>query len=63
MQTYFRGHDESSCADQLSTARRLLDGLVVYRAELGETGRELEQLLRLRDVRETLDAPYSRCVH
>lgn len=63
MQTYFRGHDESSYTEQLNTARRLLEGLVAYRSELGETGRELEQLLRLRDVRETLDAPYSRCVH
>ncbi|CAA6809742.1 MAG: Unknown protein [uncultured Thiotrichaceae bacterium] len=63
MQTYFRSHDKSSYAERLSTARRLLDGLVIYRAELGETGRELEQLLRLRDVQETLDAPYSRCVH
>lgn len=63
MQAYFRDYEEFAYTERVNTTRRLLDGLVVYRAELGETGRDLEQLLRLQDIRETLDAPYSRRVH
>lgn len=63
MQTYCRNYEEFSYAEQVNTARRLLDGLIVYRAELGEMGRELEYLLRLRDIQATLDVPYSRRVH
>lgn len=34
----------------LAKARDLLDGLIAYRAELGELGRELEQMLRAAGV-------------
>lgn len=34
----------------LSKARDLLDGLIAYRAELGELGRELEDMLRAAGV-------------
>ncbi|MEZ5479006.1 MAG: hypothetical protein R3E95_16460 [Thiolinea sp.] len=47
----------------VSTACRLLDGLISYRAELGETGRQLEKLLRLYGVRASTDLPCSRQVH
>jgi hypothetical protein len=34
----------------IARARGLLDGLIAYRAELGELGRELEQMLRAAGV-------------
>ena len=45
MQEYFDGYEKFSyveqlAAEQLDTARSLLDGLVMYRAELGETGKQ-----------------------
>jgi hypothetical protein len=45
----------------LAKARDLLDGLIAYRAELGELGRELEQMLRAAGVTpspETDHAPH-----
>ncbi len=41
----------------VETARRLLDGLIMYRPELGEAGRQLELLLRCRGVSATTDHP------
>nr|CAA6828975.1 MAG: Unknown protein [uncultured Thiotrichaceae bacterium] len=70
MQTYFDNHKELSLSEQqlayveqLNTARCLLDSLVMYRSELGETGKKLEYLFRLLDIEGVLDAPYSTCVH
>lgn len=39
------------------TARKLLDGLIAYRAELGETGLQLEFLLRKYGVVASSDMP------
>lgn len=47
----------------LETARRLLDGLILYRLELGEAGRHLELLLRLRGVAASTDAPCVERIH
>ena len=44
-------------------AQKLLDGLVVYRAELGETGRQLEILLRVYGVSASSDLSYTKQVH
>ncbi len=45
------------------TARKLLDSLIVYRAELGETGRQLEKLLRVYGVAASSDLPHSKQIH
>ncbi len=39
------------------TARHLLDSLIIYRAELGVTGRQLERLLRERGISASTDLP------
>lgn len=45
------------------TARKLLDSLILYRSELGETGRQLERLLRMYGVAASADLPYSKQIH
>ncbi|MGB1008526.1 MAG: hypothetical protein ACPGVP_02310 [Thiolinea sp.] len=45
------------------TARKLLDGLIVYRTELGETGRQLEILLRMYGVTASSDLPCPKQIH
>lgn len=45
------------------TTRMLLDGLILYRIELGETGRQLERLLRQYGVVASNDLPCSKQVH
>lgn len=62
MQAYF-SNKVYSYTEQVDTVRRLLDGLVIYRAELGETGRQLELMLRLQSMKEVSDAPHSRQIH
>lgn len=39
-------------------AQILLDGLIIYSRELGELGKQLERLLRLRGVRASVDPVY-----
>ena len=45
------------------TARKLLDSLIFYRAELGEPGRQLEMLLRAYGVKASSDLPCPKQVH
>lgn len=40
---------------QNNKAQLLLDGLILYRSELGELGKQLERLLRQNGVRSNLD--------
>lgn len=47
----------------LETAKRLLDGLILYRLELGEAGRHLELLLRYSGVAASTDLPSTKSVH
>lgn len=47
----------------LETAKRLLDGLILYRLELGEAGRHLELLLRYSGVAASTDSPNPNSVH
>jgi hypothetical protein len=64
MTKYYTKHKLSSArAPTSGTAGRLLDGLVIYRAELGETGRQLENLLRINNVVSSFDVPYIRRTH
>ena len=44
-------------------AQLLLEGLIMYRLELGEVGRQLEYLLRQRGVRSTIDPIFSTRYH
>lgn len=46
-----------------NTARVLLDSLIVYRLELGETGRQLEVLLRMYGVVASADVPCPKQIH
>ena len=46
-------------ASHQGTASRLLDGLMAYRTELGETGMQLELLLRKHGVVASTDVPGS----
>lgn len=52
-----------SSVGQRSTAQLLLDGLMLYRHDLGDLGKQLERLLRERGVRSTFDAAFSLRVH
>ncbi|MFW5452544.1 hypothetical protein [Thioalkalivibrio sulfidiphilus] len=45
---------------RLAKARDLLDGLIAYRHELGELGRELEQMLRAAGVEPSVQAQHIR---
>lgn len=51
------------CTHWVDTTHKLLDGLVIYRSELGETGKQLEYLLRLGGVQTVLDTPRTNRVH
>lgn len=44
-------------------AQLLLDGLILYRQDLGELGKQLERLLRQGGVRSTLDPAFSMKFH
>ncbi len=44
-------------------AQLLLDGLIAYRRELGDVGRQLEYLLRQRGVRASIDPAFSTRYH
>ncbi len=48
---------------QRSTAQVLLDGLILYRQDLGDLGKQLERLLRENGVRSTFDPSFSLRVH
>ncbi|HPE59318.1 MAG TPA: hypothetical protein PLB10_03190 [Thiolinea sp.] len=48
---------------QVSPARRILEELILSRIEFGETGRELEKVLRLLGVPNRLDPYQSRRLH
>lgn len=65
MEKYCTNRTGKSSAGRRSVnlASRLLDGLVIYRAELGETGRQLENLLRLNNISSSFDVPYVRRIH
>jgi len=45
------------------TARKLLDSLILYRAELGVTGRQLEMLLRKYGVAASTDLSCPKQIH
>lgn len=44
-------------------ARQLLDSLILYRVELGDTGRQLELLLRMYGVTASSDLPCPKQIH
>ncbi|MEZ5452856.1 MAG: hypothetical protein R3E93_08605 [Thiothrix sp.] len=46
-----------------SAAQLLLEGLIVYRQDLGELGKQLERLLRQGGVRSVLDPAFSMKFH
>lgn len=50
-------------ARQRNAAQVLLDGLIVYRQDLGDLGKQLERLLRQGGVRSTLDPAFSLRFH
>lgn len=52
-----------SSVGQRSTAQRLLDGLILYRQDLGDLGKQLERLLREGGMRSTFDPEFSLRVH
>lgn len=46
-----------------SAAQLLLDGLIIYRQDLGDLGKQLERLLRQHGVSSTLDPAFSFRFH
>ena len=48
---------------QHSSAQALLDGIVIYRQDLGDLGRQLERLLRENGLRANLDSTPSMRIH
>ncbi|WP_156946708.1 hypothetical protein [Thiothrix lacustris] len=46
-----------------TSAQLLLDGLIIYRQDFGDLGKQLERLLRERGVRSTLDPTFSMRIH
>lgn len=48
---------------RMETTRKLLDGLIAYRSELGETGLQLELLLRQYGVVASTDVAASLHTH
>ncbi|WML91125.1 hypothetical protein RCF98_01935 [Thiothrix lacustris] len=48
---------------QRTSAQLLLDGLIIYRQDFGDLGKQLERLLRERGVRSTLDPTFSMRIH
>ncbi|MFM2319980.1 MAG: hypothetical protein RLZZ215_2601 [Pseudomonadota bacterium] len=63
MDIYPDNQDNAQQSSYLETARRLLDGLILYRLELGEAGRHLELLLRYSGVAASTDLPCSKSIH
>lgn len=63
MDIYLDNHRAVQQVSYLETARRLLDGLILYRLELGDAGRQLESLLRCSGVSASTDLPCSEHVH
>ncbi len=63
MDIYSDNQSKTQPASYLETARRLLDGLILYRLELGEAGRHLELLLRCSGVPASTDLPCSKNLH
>ncbi|TXH70387.1 MAG: hypothetical protein E6Q83_05785 [Thiothrix sp.] len=63
MDIYPDKQDKVQTSSYLETARRLLDGLILYRLELGEAGRHLELLLRYSGVSASTDLPCSKRMH
>lgn len=63
MDIYPENQGKTQAASYLETARRLLDGLILYRVELGEAGRHLELLLRYSGVPASTDLPCSKSLH
>lgn len=63
MDMYLDNHGDTQQSSYLETARRLLDGLILYRLELGEAGRHLELLLRYSGVAATTDLPCPKNIH
>ncbi|SEA63388.1 hypothetical protein SAMN05660964_02067 [Thiothrix caldifontis] len=48
---------------QRITAQLLLDGLMLYRQDLGDLGKQLERLLREGGVKSSFDAAFSLRLH
>ncbi len=48
---------------QRSSAQLLLDGLIIYRQDLGGLGKQLERLLREGGLRSSLDPAFSMRLH
>ena len=53
-----RGNDR-----QRSSAQLLLDGLIIYRQDLGDLGKQLERMLREGGLRSNLDPAFSMRLH
>ena len=53
-----RGNDR-----QRSSAQQLLDGLIIYRQDLGDLGKQLERMLREGGLRSSLDPTFSMRLH
>ncbi|ACL71808.1 hypothetical protein Tgr7_0716 [Thioalkalivibrio sulfidiphilus HL-EbGr7] len=52
--------DQVVISTRLAKARDLLDGLIAYRSELGDLGRELEEMLRAAGVEPSAQAGHIR---
>jgi hypothetical protein len=63
MDIYLDSSANAPPSSYLDTARRLLDGLILYHLELGEAGRQLELLLRYGGVSASTDLPSSETIH
>lgn len=63
MDIYLDNQSNTQQPSYLETAKRLLDGLILYRVELGEPGRHLELLLRYSGVAASTDLPCPKSIH
>ena len=63
MEVLHSNHEDNKKLSYLGTARRLLDGLILYRLDLGDAGRHLELLLRYGGVTASTDLPCTKSVH
>ena len=63
MEVLHSNHEDNKKLSYLGTARRLLDGLILYRLDLGDAGRHLELLLRCSGVTASTDLPCTKRVH
>lgn len=63
MDGYTDNHASTQQTYYFETAKRLLEGLILYRLELGEAGRHLELLLRCAGVTASTDLPSSKNIH